>query len=197
MPVKKGSKEGNLFPQQTYIYIRFPLHIYQNCLFIVYIIRMWFNNIPVLVSPFLSLVPSPSPSLSPRRCPRPWTCRASRCRSPDVSSPPWSDHAIRHMKNTVSDGVITLNDIICKTCHYSWPGLVANWKSLHVVQPKLRRSIDAAQSLPPPSPTRRRLPTLPGRSIIWNYADPLTSLELLNYYLTLAMSSGRMVKFHC
>ena len=25
----------------------------------------------------------------------------------------------------------------------------------------------------------------------WNYADPLTSLELLNYYLTLAMSSGR------
>ena len=24
-----------------------------------------------------------------------------------------------------------------------------------------------------------------------NYADPLTSLELLNYYLTLAMSSGR------
>ena len=30
-----------------------------------------------------------------------------------------------------------------------------------------------------------------GSSIIWNYADPLTSLELLNYYLTLAMSSGR------
>ena len=30
-----------------------------------------------------------------------------------------------------------------------------------------------------------------GNSIIWNYADPLTSLELLNYYLTLAMSSGR------
>ena len=25
----------------------------------------------------------------------------------------------------------------------------------------------------------------------WNYADPLSSLELLNYYLTLAMSSGR------
>ena len=31
-------------------------------------------------------------------------------------------HAIRHMKNTVVDDVITLNDIICKTCHYSWPG---------------------------------------------------------------------------
>ena len=30
-----------------------------------------------------------------------------------------------------------------------------------------------------------------GNSIIWNYADPLTSLELLNYYLTLAMRSGR------
>ena len=30
-----------------------------------------------------------------------------------------------------------------------------------------------------------------GSSIIWNYADPLTSLELLNYYLTLAMSSSR------
>ena len=30
-------------------------------------------------------------------------------------------------------------------------------------------------------------------SIIWNYADPLTSLELLNYYLTLAMSSGIVV----
>ena len=28
-----------------------------------------------------------------------------------------------------------------------------------------------------------------GNSIIWNYADPLTSLEL-NYYLTLDMSSG-------
>ena len=28
-----------------------------------------------------------------------------------------------------------------------------------------------------------------GSSIIWNYADPLTSLELLNYYLTLVMSS--------
>ena len=28
-----------------------------------------------------------------------------------------------------------------------------------------------------------------GSSIIRNYADPLTSLELLNYYLTLAMSS--------
>ena len=25
--------------------------------------------------------------------------------------------------------------------------------------------------------------------IIWNYADPLTSLELLNYYLTLALES--------
>ena len=24
---------------------------------------------------------------------------------------------------------------------------------------------------------------------IWNYADPLTSLELLNYYLTLALES--------
>ena len=31
-------------------------------------------------------------------------------------------HAIRHMKNTVVDGVITLNDIICKPCHYSCPG---------------------------------------------------------------------------
>jgi len=30
-----------------------------------------------------------------------------------------------------------------------------------------------------------------GSPFIWNYADPLTSLELLNYYLTLAMSSGR------
>ena len=29
-----------------------------------------------------------------------------------------------------------------------------------------------------------------GSSIIWNYADPLTSLELLNYYLTLVISSG-------
>ena len=28
-----------------------------------------------------------------------------------------------------------------------------------------------------------------GSSIIWNYADPLTSLELLNCSLTLAMSS--------
>ena len=28
-------------------------------------------------------------------------------------------------------------------------------------------------------------------SIIWNYADPLTSLEQLYHYLTLAMSSGR------
>ena len=27
-----------------------------------------------------------------------------------------------------------------------------------------------------------------GSSIIWNYADPLTSIELLNYYLTLAMT---------
>ena len=33
-----------------------------------------------------------------------------------------------------------------------------------------------------------------GSSIIWNYADPLTSLELLNYYLTLAMSSNRNIK---
>ena len=30
-----------------------------------------------------------------------------------------------------------------------------------------------------------------GSLIICNYADPLTSLELLNYYLNLAMSSGR------
>ena len=30
-----------------------------------------------------------------------------------------------------------------------------------------------------------------GRSFKWNYADPLTSLELLNYCLPLAMSSGR------
>ena len=28
-----------------------------------------------------------------------------------------------------------------------------------------------------------------GIAIIWNYADPLTSLELLNFYLILAMSS--------
>ena len=26
-----------------------------------------------------------------------------------------------------------------------------------------------------------------GSSFMWNYADPLTSLELLNYYLTLAI----------
>ena len=31
-----------------------------------------------------------------------------------------------------------------------------------------------------------------GSSIIQNYADPLTSLELLNIYLTLAMSSGSL-----
>ena len=30
---------------------------------------------------------------------------------------------------------------------------------------------------------------------MWNYADPLTSLELLNYYLTLAMSSGRFAYY--
>ena len=30
-----------------------------------------------------------------------------------------------------------------------------------------------------------------GSSLIWNYAEPLTSLELLKYYLTLAVSSGR------
>ena len=30
-----------------------------------------------------------------------------------------------------------------------------------------------------------------GSSIIWNYAEPLTSLELLNCYLTLAMITGR------
>ena len=35
-----------------------------------------------------------------------------------------------------------------------------------------------------------------GRSIICNYADRLTSLELLNYYLTLAMSSGRFLHIH-
>ena len=33
-----------------------------------------------------------------------------------------SRHAIRHMKNNVVGCVITLNDIICKTCHYTWPG---------------------------------------------------------------------------
>ena len=31
-----------------------------------------------------------------------------------------------------------------------------------------------------------------GSFIIRNYADPLTSLELLNYYLTLAMSGGSL-----
>ena len=37
-----------------------------------------------------------------------------------------------------------------------------------------------------------RLRSTPCREfIIWNYADPLTSLKLFNYYLTLAMSSGR------
>ena len=30
---------------------------------------------------------------------------------------------------------------------------------------------------------------------MWNYADPFTSLELLNYYLTLAMSSGRVAYY--
>ena len=34
-----------------------------------------------------------------------------------------------------------------------------------------------------------------GRSFMWNYADPLTSLELLNYYITLAMSSGRFAYY--
>ena len=34
-----------------------------------------------------------------------------------------------------------------------------------------------------------------GSSFMWNYADPLTSLELLNYYLTLAMSSGRFAYY--
>ena len=33
-----------------------------------------------------------------------------------------SPHAIRRMTNIVVGGVITLNDIICKTCHSSWPG---------------------------------------------------------------------------
>ena len=30
---------------------------------------------------------------------------------------------------------------------------------------------------------------------MWNYADPLTSLELHNYHLTLAMSSGRLAYY--
>ena len=30
---------------------------------------------------------------------------------------------------------------------------------------------------------------------MWYYADPPTSLELLNYYLTLAMSSGRFAYY--
>ena len=36
-------------------------------------------------------------------------------------------HAIRLIKNIVVNGVITLDDIICKTCHYSWPGWGNNW----------------------------------------------------------------------
>ena len=34
-----------------------------------------------------------------------------------------------------------------------------------------------------------------GSSYMWNYTDPLTSLELLNYYLNLAMSSGRFAYY--
>ena len=34
-----------------------------------------------------------------------------------------------------------------------------------------------------------------GSSFMWNYADPLTSLELLNYYITLAMSSSRFAYY--
>ena len=30
-------------------------------------------------------------------------------------------HDIRHMKNNVVGGVIMMNGIICKPCHYSWP----------------------------------------------------------------------------
>ena len=34
-----------------------------------------------------------------------------------------------------------------------------------------------------------------GSSFMWNYADPLSSWELLNYYLTLAMSSCRFAYY--
>ena len=31
-------------------------------------------------------------------------------------------HAVRHMNNSVSGGIITLNALTYRFCHYSWPG---------------------------------------------------------------------------